>query len=235
MDAGGGNGILRNIQKARIPWQKLNYAFLSHHHTDHMLGMVWIIRQVAMLILRGQYEKNLKIYCHTELVHDISSVITATLDKRIQDLIGKRILLIPLQDRQKETIIGYNFTFFDIHSTKAKQFGFTAKLKQGQKLTFLGDEPYNPICQDFVKNSDWLLSEAFCLYRDRNLFKPYEKHHSTVKEACELASQLNVKNLVLWHTEDQNITQRKELYTAEGQLYYKGNLYVPDDLDEIKL
>lgn len=109
----------------------------------------WIIRQVAMLILRGQYDKNLKIYCHTELVHDISSVITATLDKRIQDLIGKRILLIPLQDRQKETIIGYNFTFFDIHSTKAKQFGFTAKLKQGQILTFLGDEPYNPICKRF--------------------------------------------------------------------------------------
>lgn len=92
-----------------------------------------------------------------------------------------------------------------------------------------------PYVKDFVENSDWLLSEAFCLYRDRNLFKPYEKHHSTVKEACELASQLNAKNLVLWHTEDQNITQRKVLYTAEGQLYYKGNLYVPNDLDEIKL
>ena len=28
---------------------------------------------------------------------------------------------------------------------------------------------------------------------------------------------------------------RKELYTAEGKQYYQGNLYIPDDLDEIEL
>ena len=68
-----------------------------------------------------------------------------------------------------------------------------------------------------------------------NIFKPYEKHHSTVKEACELAEQLQVKNLVLYHTEDKHINERKELYTNEGKQYYYGNLYVPDDLDVINL
>ena len=46
---------------------------------------------------------------------------------------------------------------------------------------------------------------------------------------------LNVPNLILYHTEDDNIERRKALYTAEGRLYYKGNLYVPDDLECIEL
>ncbi len=66
-------------------------------------------------------------------------------------------------------------------------------------------------------------------------FHPYEKHHSTVKDACILAEKLNVKNLILYHTEDKNITNRKELYTKEGKEFYSGNLYVPDDLEVFNL
>jgi len=235
VDAGGGNGILGVLEKAQIPYHKIHSAFVTHRHTDHLLGMVWIIRKIAMSIRDGQYVGNLNIYCHAELIQNICTITDTTLDKAITDLIGKRILLIPVADGQKENLAGYNFTFFDIHSTKAKQFGFTTKLNNAKILTCLGDEPYNSLCQKYVENSDWLLSEAFCLYRDREIFKPYEKHHSTVKDACELATQLNIKNLVLWHTEDKNIAQRKELYTAEGKEYFNGNLYVPNDLEVLEL
>ena len=76
-----------------------------------------------------------------------------------------------------------------------------------------------------------MLHEAFCLYSETDIFKPYEKNHSTVKDACELATSLNVKNLVLYHTEDKNIKERKVLYKNEGTRYYNGNLFVPDDLE----
>ena len=89
--------------------------------------------------------------------------------------------------------------------------------------------------EEFAKGADWLFHEAFCLYRDREIFSPYEKHHSTVKEACELAESLSIPNLVLWHTEDKNLSHRKELYTAEGKEYYHGNLLVPDDGEIIEL
>ena len=56
-----------------------------------------------------------------------------------------------------------------------------------------------------------------------------------VKEACELAGQMKISNLVLWHTEDKNYDRRKELYTTEGQNYYQGNLFVPYDLETITL
>ena len=40
---------------------------------------------------------------------------------------------------------------------------------------------------------------------------------------------------ILYHTEDKNIYRRKELYTEEGRQYYKGNLWIPDDLETYKL
>ena len=106
---------------------------------------------------------------------------------------------------------------------------------EGKKLTCCGDEPYNPCEKKYAKNSTWLLHEAFCLYGEADIFSPYEKHHSTVKDACELAEALEVENLILYHTEDKNIKHRKKLYTAEGRQYYHGHLFVPEDLEEIDL
>ena len=79
------------------------------------------------------------------------------------------------------------------------------------------------------------MHEAFCLYRDRDIFKPYEKFHATVKEACGNATELGVKNLILYHTEDKTLADRKKLYTEEGRAYFAGNLFVPDDLDVLEL
>lgn len=73
----------------------------------------------------------------------------------------------------------------------------------------------------YAENSDWFLHEAFCLSEDADIRNSYEKHHSTVK------------NLVLYHTEDRRIKNRKELYSAEGRQYYHRNLYIPDDLEGI--
>ena len=132
--------------------------------------------------------------------------------------------------------MGYQVTFFDIGSTKAKQFGYTLTLHSGKKFTCLGDEPYKEEFEkSYAENADWLLCEAFCRYEDREIFHPYEKHHATVKEACELAQQLQVKNLLLYHTEDKHLATRRETYTKEGSQYYTGNLLVPDDLDVIDL
>ena len=79
------------------------------------------------------------------------------------------------------------------------------------------------------------MHEAFCLDSEADIFNPYEKKHSTVKDACKRAQENNVKNLILYHTEDKNIKNRKELYTAEGGQYFNGNLYIPDDLESIDL
>ncbi len=235
VDAGGGNGILGILERMEVPLSSIHHLFVTHEHTDHILGVVWMIRMIGQKILAGKYEGTLSIYCHPDLTNTITTLCSLTTQKKIQKLIGGPIQLIPVEDGQTLSILGCRVTFFDIHSTKAKQFGFTMDLKNGKKLTCTGDEPYNPLCEKYVSGSQWLLCEAFCLYEDRDLFSPYEKHHSTVKEACQLAERLQIPNLILWHTEDSNLAERKKRYTEEGRTFYSGNLLVPDDGDILAL
>ncbi len=235
VDTGGGNGILSQLEKAGIPLKKIHHIFISHEHTDHLLGIVWMIRMVAAEMKKEAYEGDLHIYCHAGLVDTILTIARLTVQKKFFDMVGKRIFIHPLEHEEQVKILEYDVTFFDIGSDKAKQYGFTLELRNGKKLTFIGDEYYRESEYAYAYGADWLLHEAFCLYRDREIFKPYEKFHATVKEACENGTLLGVKNLVLYHTEDKHLEQRKQLYTEEGKAYFSGSLYVPDDLDVIEL
>lgn len=235
VDAGGGNGILGILKRMDVPLNRIHHIFITHEHTDHLLGVVWMIRMIGTEIKKGRYEGTLSIYCHDGLPDTILTICRLTLQKKFCDLIGGRILLVPVSDGETHRILGRPVTFFDIHSTKARQFGFTFLLQNGQKLACTGDEPFSERCLPYVEGSSWLLHEAFCLYSEREKFSPYEKHHSTVREACELAERLKVPNLVLWHTEETHLPDRKRLYTEEGKMYYSQTLYVPDDGEILSL
>lgn len=235
VDTGGGNGILRILQDMHMDLSQIHHIFITHEHTDHILGIVWLIRVIATRMKNGQYDGDLRIYCHDGLPETISTICRLTIQSKFYKMIGERIHLIPVHHDETVLILNYPITFFDILSTKARQYGFTTILENGQKFTCCGDEPFHPACTDYVKESCWLTHEAFCLYSQRDIFKPYEKHHSTVKDACELAENLGISNLILWHTEDKNLDRRQELYMAEGKPYFSGSLYVPEDETVIDL
>ena len=232
VDAGGGNRILKLLKDAGIELEDIHNIFVTHEHIDHVLGVIWLIRMIGQRMNQGKYEGDLRIYCHQELAEKIQTIASLTIQKKVCRHMGERIQFVKVESGEQREIMGCTVTFFDIASTKAKQFGFTMKLKNGGKFTCVGDEPYNEANYEYVKGSSWLLHEAFCLYAEADKFKPYEKHHSTVKEACQLAEELGDPNLLLYHTEETHLKERKELYTAEGQEYYHGNLYVPDDMEE---
>ena len=235
VDTGGGNGILRTLEDMQVDLGHIHHIFLTHEHTDHLLGIIWLIRMISVRMKKETYEGCLNIYCHQELAETVRTICRLTLQPKFFKAIGDTIHLVPIHDGEKKQILNYPVTFFDIHSTKATQFGFTMTLENGKRLTCAGDEPYNPVCAQYVEGSDWLLHEAFCVYDDRERFHPYEKHHSTVKDACELAEGLRIPNLVLWHTEDKSLADRTERYTREGQQYYHGSLYVPYDQEILDL
>ena len=48
VDAGGGNGILRILKDMDISLDQIHHMFVTHEHSDHILGVVWISRIVAM-------------------------------------------------------------------------------------------------------------------------------------------------------------------------------------------
>lgn len=235
VDGGGGSTLLRQLKYAGIDWKNIRNIFVTHKHLDHITGILWMIRMICQNMNRGEYEGEATIYAHDEVIALLKDMAGKLLQKKETVFIDDRLHLQVVEDGESIKILDKKVTFFDIQSTKAKQFGFCMELGKGEKLTCCGDEPYNVCEKQYAENSIWLLHEAFCLDSQAEIFHPYEKHHSTVKDACKLAAELNVKNLLLYHTEDKNILRRKELYTKEGREYFNGNLLIPDDLESVEI
>lgn len=235
VDGGGGNGLFTRLQSARIDWKDIHHIFVTHQHIDHLLGIIWMVRRICQAIHQGKYEGDAFLYAHDEVIAILRTLVPMLLGEKNARPLDDRFHLVTVQDGETRTILGTPFTFFDIRSTKVKQYGFAAETENGGRLVCCGDEPYHPSCKEYAQNCTWMLHEAFCLSSEADTFRPYEKHHSTVKDACETAQKLNVQNLILYHTEDSHIPGRKALYLNEGARHYTGNLFVPDDLEEFTL
>lgn len=236
VDGGGGNTILRQLKLAGIDLKDIKDIFITHRHVDHITGIIWLVRVIGQQMTSGAIpESDVRIYGHGEVLGMIDTISRMLLSKKSTGQIGKRIHLVEVQDGESREICGHKTTFFDVQSTKAKQYGFAMEIGENRILACCGDEPYYPHERKYCEHADWLLHEAFCLDSQADLFKPYGHQHCTVKDACEAAEELQVKNLLLYHTEDENIRDRTELYTKEGKQYYHGNLWVPEDLEVIEL
>lgn len=232
VDAGGGNGILAQLRKANIPITNIHHLFVTHAHSDHILGVVWVIRMVAQC---KEYVGKLHVYGNEKVMRVIHTINNMVLAKKQLDKVDERVIYHELEDGDQYEVGDMQLTCFDIHSTKEKQFGFRAEMPNGTTLACLGDEPYNEANRQYIENADWMMCEAFCLYADRDVFKPYEKNHSTALDAGKLAEELGIKNLILYHTEEKTIATRKENYTREAAEHFNGKIIVPEDLEVIEM
>ena len=238
VDAGGGNGILAQLKKIHVQISDIHHLFVTHAHTDHVLGGIWVIRMVAQS--KG-YEGLLHVYGNDKVIKVIKTIIDMILAKKQLAKVAERVVFHQLEDGDCFEVGDMKLECFDIQSTKEKQFGFRAELPSSDEsdkplvLACLGDEPYNEQNRRYIVGADWMMCEAFCLYADRDTFKPYEKCHSTALDAGKLAEELGVKNLILYHTEEKTLANRKENYTREAAENFKGRIFVPDDLEVIEL
>ena len=238
VDAGGGNGILAQLRKVNVQISDIHHLFVTHAHTDHVLGVIWVIRMVAQC--KG-YEGLLHVYGNDKVMKVIKTIIDMILAKKQLAKVAERVVFHQLEDGDCFEVGDMKLECFDIQSTKEKQFGFRAELPSSDEsdkplvLACLGDEPYNEQNRRYIVGADWMMCEAFCLYADRDTFKPYEKCHSTALDAGKLAEELGVKNLILYHTEEKTLANRKENYTREAAENFKGRIFVPDDLEVIEL
>ena len=131
--------------------------FVTHKHVDHIMGVVWMIRMICQHMKQGQYEGEATIYGHEEVIRILKEMAEMLYPKKQTCYIGDRLHLVVVEDGEERTIMGHKTTFFDIQSTKAKQFGFCMDMGNGDKFTCCGDEPYN----DCEKNTPKTANGSF--------------------------------------------------------------------------
>ena len=167
VDAGGGNGILTQLEKAGVRLYEIHDIYLTHVHTDHILGAVWVVRMISQAMKSGKYEGQLNVYGHCKVLDALDGICRLTLSPKQLEPFGERIFFREVSDGEDVSIGDIRLTCFDIMSEKEKQFGFRATLPGGKTLVCLGDEPYDERNSRHVCGADLLMCEAFCLYRDQ--------------------------------------------------------------------
>lgn len=232
VDTGGSIEIIKRLKQADIKLEEIKNIFVSHTHADHILGLIWMFKKMASMVIHGKIKEKINIYCNDAVYEAIKVVSVYVLQPNFMKAIYSMTNFIILNDCDKYNINGVEYEFFDIHAKGIKQFGFECMLEDN-RFVFLGDETLNPQLNDRIKGADYVTHEAFCLDREENIFHAYEKNHSTALSAAKTMNELDVKNLILYHTEESHGNDRKKLYTEEAKRIFDGNIIVPDDMEVI--
>ncbi len=235
VDAGGGNGILSQLEKSGISLENIRHLFVTHKHIDHLFGVFWILRFLGAKITKENAE-DLTIYAPQSVIKIIRDIAPIFLKDKVTKLFDRKIAFHPIDGEEEIVIESWHIKPFDLRSEKEEQYGFRLRSNDGKDLVCLGDEPYKENLLESCKDADYLIHNAFCLERDSERFNPHDMHHSSVKDACEAALATNAKNLILIHTEDRaTFGNRKQEYTKEARTYYDSTVIVPEDLETIEL
>lgn len=234
VDTGGSIEIIKRLKKVNIEITDMKHIFISHNHTDHILGLIWMLKKLGVASINGKIKNKTNIYCNDVVYESIIEISKHTLPEKIMKEVLKIIDFHVLKNDEQIDINGIKYTFFDIKARDTKQFGFESRI-DGKRLMFLGDETLNSNLYERVRGADYVMHEAFCLDSEESIFHAYQKNHSTVKSASKIMNDLNVKNLILYHTEESHGMERKKLYTQEAKDNFERNIYVPDELETIEL
>ena len=231
VDTGGSVQLITRLKQAGVNYKDIYHIFISHAHNDHLFGVFWFLKRLTGPISRGELKGKIKIYCNDVVQNAIETIMNVVFSSK---LYRDAIEFVTLNDGDKHYINGIEYTFFDTKAAKIKQYGFEFT-DNNKRVVFLGDETINKDLFPRVKNADYVLHEAFCLDSEEEIFKAYEKKHSTVKTASQVMNNLNVKNLILYHTEETHGEERQKLYLEEGKKVFDGTLIVPNDLDIVDI
>ena len=95
VDAGGGNGILTQLEKAGIRREDISDLFVTHAHTDHLLGCVWIMRMAL------QFRYSLRVWSHKKVLDLLTDICRQILPQKEADGIGNLVTINCLEDGDK--------------------------------------------------------------------------------------------------------------------------------------
>ena len=163
VDAGGGNGVLSQLEKAQIPFTEIHHLFITHAHTDHLLGCIWIVRMVAQAAAQGKYTGQLHVYSHDKALQVLTDICRMTAACKNCQPVWRFHRLSWGERWRKLAGGGYGNYLFRYSFYQRKAIRLQAILPDGQRLVCLGDEPYKAMNETYAKEADWLLCEAFCL------------------------------------------------------------------------
>lgn len=222
-----GSGSIRKLQRMGFPMPRIQAAFLTHLHSDHIDGLgelllqAWVAggRSVPLPVygptgtdkviggLRSAYEidEGFRIAHHgPKVVHPTG--------------FGGNAQIITLPDGQDTQVVynrgGVKITAIRVnHAPIEPAFGYRIDYK-GRAIALSGDTVYSPSFTAAAKGADLMLHEALNKEMiaalgqklaehgqnaNAQIMKDIQNYHASPEDAARSASEAGVKALVLYH------------------------------------
>lgn len=239
-----GTGVIRRIAAFSPSWggeyqalevENLKYAFLTHIHSDHTLGLAdliitpWIMgRSEPLKIFGPKGAKNM----HTNIIKayqpDIDYRIYGT---QPQNSTGYKVIFNELKDKfvyQDENIKVTAFS--NDHGDLQESYGFLIETLD-KRILISGDTAMSKNLISYGEDLDYLIHEIYSQKGFNNKTPDWQKyhqaHHTGPKEVAEIANLLQPKSLILshilfWGSSEQEILD-------EVKTFYSGKIIVAED------
>jgi len=243
-----GSGVVRRVAALSSEWggnfSKLNvtqleYAFLSHIHSDHTLGLADLI--ITPWIM-GR-DKPLKIFgpeAAKDMADHIIKAYQPDIDYRIygtqpQNDKGYKAIFTSIEEgviyEDKNIMVT---AFLNDHGDLAESYGFLIQTEE-KTILISGDTGPSANLLRFGNEVDILVHEVYSqagFEKKEPDWKIYHKaHHTSPSELAKIAKKLNPKTLVLSHILFWGSSESEIL--EEIMKDYDGKVILADDLIEI--
>tara|TARA_Y100001970_G_scaffold277608_1_gene382072 strand:- start:6576 stop:7475 length:900 start_codon:yes stop_codon:yes gene_type:complete len=240
-----GPGVIRNASALSPSWggnleameiRNLNYAFLTHIHSDHSAGLSdlilspWVLDRDETLKLFGP--KGLK-----DMAYFITKAYKQDINYRINgsqpaNLTGYKTEVTEISEgkiyEDKNVIVE---AFMNNHGDLDNSFGFVFTTKD-KKIVFSGDTSYSKRIIEKAQNADILVHEVYSeegFQKKTKDWQVYHKaHHTSSIDVGIIAKKSRPKKLVLSHILFWG--SDKESILKDVKLNYEGEVIIAEDL-----
>ena len=234
VDASSGNSVARNASELGMSVADFDTVLLSHHHPDHMSGLLFV--QFSRASLREDAPP-LDVYLTEEALKWAQKMCVATHlniaevnDLSVKNSSGREVIRWNVIASGQEITLGPTTTASCFPADHISGAVGWKVISDGMSVVFSGDTRYNPTLVEESKKARLLIHEA--LRTDEELDYVKSRGHATAGEAARSASQAEVAELVLTHIDSIYHHDSRPLLD-DAKKYYNGTITAATDLHQM--
>ena len=247
-----GRGAAQRLWQLKIPLGKVNRLFLTHLHSDHVVGIpdVWLLGMMPAVY--GSRKTAFEVWGPNgtaEMMQGLRSAFSWDLKTRVAEYApadsGTTVLATNIWEGVIYEREGVKVTAFRVDHSYIIDSALGYRLDyQGRSVVISGDTRYSENLIRYAKNADLLIHEVIVVkeqvYANSTLAKRIVSFHTTPEQAGQVFSMVRPRLAVYSHIAipplDPTIPlPGPEEIIAQTRKKYAGPLEVGEDLMVIKI
>ncbi len=252
-----GAGTIQKAENIGLPLTQLNGVFLTHYHSDHIMGLPnmisrsWQLGRKNKLLIYGPGGLNTIVEASNAFLTIDNTYRVAHHYQEIMDVSNAKGIPMEYQiGRNATTVVfqkdGITITAFDVdHEPIDPAVGYLIEYN-GKKVVISGDTKKNALLEEIAQDCDLLIHEVLLMSfqkileqeldkvgmeRNAKIVHDIQDYHTGPSELAALAQRANVKKLVLNHlgpAPDNIVIRNMYLNELKG---FKGPVHLANDGD----